>query len=345
MRFIVVGAGAIGGVIGARLFEAGHDVTLVARGKHLEVIRSDGLTVSCPTGTVHIEIPAVAHPVEAGPAPGDVVIIATKSQDTVTVLESVASAGTGGVSIVCAQNGVNNEREALRRFEDVYGVCVMAPASHLEPGAVEASSNPTEAILDVGRYPSGVDDKATEIARAFESAPFVSIARPDIMRWKYRKLVMNLFNALEALLEHPGSSTTQETDGQKSDFTADRRRRRSRWPQELTEGIREEAAAVLAAAGIDVVSEQEDAERRGEILRIDATSTGQRRGGSTWQSLERGLGTIETDFLNGEIVLLGRLHGVPTPVNSMLQSVSAQAAMSRLRPGSFSAGDLLSLLG
>ncbi len=52
MRFAVVGAGAVGGVIGGRLFESGHDVVLVARGRHLEAIRSDGLTLASPTGSV-----------------------------------------------------------------------------------------------------------------------------------------------------------------------------------------------------------------------------------------------------------------------------------------------------
>ena len=93
-----------------------------------------------------------------------------------------------------------------------------------------------------------------------------------------------------------------------------------------------------------MVSEQEDRERRGDILSFAQVRGSRRSGGSSWQSLERGLGTIETDFLNGEIVLLGRLHGIPTPANSLLQRMAAQAARNRVAPGSTSADDLLAML-
>jgi len=71
---------------------------------------------------------------------------------------------------------------------------------------------------------------------------------------------------------------------------------------------------------------------------------GRRGGGSTWQSLTRSAGTVETDYLTGEIVLLGRLHGVPTPVNAMLQSVANELARSHGPPQSRSAAELLATL-
>jgi len=321
VRYVVVGAGAVGGVIGGRLFESGHDVVLVARGKHLEAIRSRGLTVTSPSGSVTLPIPAVGHPVEAGLGPGDVVIVATKSQDTQSVLEALVTAGGEGVAVVCAQNGVRNEEAALRRFADVYGICVMAPTAHSEPGVVYAYSTPVTGILDVGRYPSGTDEICRTIARDLSASTFSSVPRPDIMRWKYRKLIMNLYNALEALLG-PGN-----------------------WPEELTTAIGHEGEEVIAAAGIDLVSAEEDRERRGDLLTLSPVGGERRGGGSSWQSLARGLGTIETDYLNGEIVLLGRLHGVSTPANALLQRTAAQAARSKAAPGSVAAEDLLALLG
>jgi 2-dehydropantoate 2-reductase len=69
----------------------------------------------------------------------------------------------------------------------------------------------------------------------------------------------------------------------------------------------------------------------------------ERLGGSTWQSLARG-GSLETDYLNGEIALLGALHGVPTPVNRMLQEVAGQAARTGAQPGSYTAEQLLARL-
>ena len=101
----------------------------------------------------------------------------------------------------------------------------------------------------------------------------------------------------------------------------------------------------MAAAGIDVASSEEDRERRGDFIQIAATSSGEWRGGSSWQSLARGAGSIEADFLNGEIVLEGALHGVPTPVNALLQRMASRAAAEGAAPGSWSLGELSKLAG
>ena len=66
-----------------------------------------------------------------------------------------------------------------------------------------------------------------------------------------------------------------------------------------------------------------------------------RGGGSTWQSLRRGTGDVEIDYLNGEISLLGRRHGVPTPVNDLLRDAAWRLAGAGAEPGSLSAADLL----
>src|SRR5207302_10080301 len=102
------------------------------------------------------------------------------------------------IPVVCLQNGVDNERAALRVFPHVYGICVMCPTGHLEPGVVQAYSTPVTGILDIGRYPSGSDEIAEALAGALRASTFVSEARADIMRWKYAKLLMNLGNAVQA---------------------------------------------------------------------------------------------------------------------------------------------------
>src|SRR5438034_1392911 len=76
------------------------------------------------------------------------------------------------IRVVCAQNGVENERQAARWFAHVYGMCVMLPATHLEPGVVVAHSAPITGLLDVGRYPYGVDDVAIAIADDLSASTF-----------------------------------------------------------------------------------------------------------------------------------------------------------------------------
>ena len=218
---------------------------------------------------------------------------------------------------MCAQNGVENERLALRRFARVYGICVMMPVTHLEPGVVQAHGTPLSGILDLGRFPEGVDETAHAVAADLAASGFSSEADPVIMRKKYRKLVRNLTNALDAL-------------SVRSDATRDMYRK-----------ARDEAYAVFEAAGIDVASEEEDMARR-EGVRVTEPSTDRSRAhNSSWQSLARHTGSIEVDYLNGEIVTLGRLHGVPTPVNQMLQEVCGRLAREGVEPGSVTPEELL----
>ena len=232
------------------------------------------------------------------------VLLAVKGQDTPAALEGLA-AGPPDLAIACLQNGVDNERQVLRRTPNTYAVPVMLPGTYLEPGVVEASSAPITGILDVGRYPRGIDERAEAISTAFATSTFSSLPQPEVMRFKWSKLLMNLGNALEAAVGPIGRES------------------------ELYPRARAEAEAVLAAAGIDYASLAEDAERRGDLIGMRRINGQRRGGGSTWQSLARGTGRVETDLLNGEIVLLGRLHGVPTPVNALLQDGRQRAGAQR----------------
>jgi 2-dehydropantoate 2-reductase len=222
--------------------------------------------------------------------------------------------------IVCLQNGLENERLAARRFADVLSVPVMLPSAIAEPGVVAAWGAPHPGVLDVGRYPDApVDEMVSAVSRGFESAGFLSTPRADVARWKRRKLLMNVANAVQALVG-VGSG------------------------ERLREMATAEAEACFAAAGLEVATIAEDnANREGrmEITDIPGLSRG---GGSSWQSLVRGTGSIEADYLNGEICLLGRLYGVPTPVNALLQRRANAAAEAGLAPGSTTEVELLEAL-
>src|SRR3546814_7810644 len=99
----------------------------------------------------------------------------------------------------------------------------------------------------------------------------------------------------------------------------------------LAAAARAEGREVMEAAGIDRARSAEETARRGDLVKILPIDGATRSGGSTWQSIARGTGRVEVDQLNGEIVLLGRLHGVPTPVNAMLQQVGNELALSGAR--------------
>jgi 2-dehydropantoate 2-reductase len=325
MRFVVLGAGAIGGAVGGRLFQQGFDVTLVARGDHGRALRS-GLVLEDPKESVTLPIPAVEDVADVsweGDADGDtVVLLAVKGQHTDQALAQLMGASAPSTSpVVCMQNGVENERRVLRHFPRTFGMCVMCPASQLRPGVVQVHSVPVSGLLDLGCFPQGSDAQAQAIAGAIDSTSFESVARPDIMRWKYRKLLMNLANAVEALCG-PGARFSP-----------------------LAKEVQREGKEALAAAGIEAVSSEEDRARRGDHLQMAATASGEWQGGSSWQSLARGAGSIEAEYLNGEVALLGGLHGVPTPVNELLQRLALQAASQGSPPGGMSLEELSEMAG
>jgi 2-dehydropantoate 2-reductase len=319
MRVVVVGAGAIGGAVGARLFQQGVDVTLVARGRHAEALRS-GLVLEAPGETVTLPIPVVNEPAEVAWTDDTVVLLGVKGQDTDQALRQLIVAPPQ-TPVVCMQNGVENERRVIRHFPRTYAMCVMCPATHLTPGVIQVHSTPVTGLLDLGRFPSGLDDTGQAIADVIATTAFQSVARTDIMRWKYRKLLMNLANAVEALCGPDGRVSPVAKEAQR------------------------EGREAMAAAGIDVASAEEDHERRGDHIQLRDTSSGQWSGGSSWQSLARGTGSIEAEFLNGEIVLLGALHGVATPVNALLQRLAVRAAADGATPGSLSVDTLGDMAG
>lgn len=289
---------------------AGHDVVLVARGAHLDAIRRDGLAMHSPEGRRTLRLPAVADVAAHDWRAGDVAVLAVKGMDTPDVLRPLAAAAPAATPVLCLQNGVANERAALRLFANVYGVHVVLPATHLAPGVVVAHSAPTPGSLDLGRCPGGLDDTAEALAAGLRAAGFSAEPRADIMRWKYAKLLQNLGNAVQALCG-------PDADGL----------------DDLDALLRAEATEVLRVAGIDVATPEEDARRRKGLLNIQPVEGTPRGGGSSWQSLARGTGTVEADYLNGEIVLLGRLHGVPTPANELARQLVNQAARDHIAPG------------
>jgi 2-dehydropantoate 2-reductase len=321
VRYVIIGAGAVGGSLGACLSASGHNVVLVARGSHYEAIRDHGLRFETPEATEILTIPAVNDPVEANVTADDVVLLAVKSQDTERALTSLVGNTPIDTPIVCLQNGVENERVALRRFAHVYAAMVIVPATYLSPGTVSVSASPTIGICDVGVYPGGTDEVTKDLAAALVASRWSSEAIPDIMRFKYGKLLENLSNALQIALglDHGGS--------------------------DVATIVRNEGVACLEAAGIDFVSSSELRDRRARALTTIPPATGRKRTGtSTWQSVARGTGSVETDFLNGEIALLGRLNGVPTPANALLQEISADVASGRRVPGSVSEEAFLAAL-
>ncbi|WGW12583.1 2-dehydropantoate 2-reductase N-terminal domain-containing protein [Saxibacter everestensis] len=351
-RYIFIGAGAIGGTIGGRLHQYQHvhgsQVVLVARGKHGKALAGSGLTLRSPQDTTRVSPTVVSGPEELQLAIGDVLVLTTKTQQAEAALRQWVDrpvysndgngkvVGTAGerLPIFTALNGVASERMALRYFRRVFAVCVWLPAVHLSAGEVLVRIAPGSGTFFIGRYPAqatdggrpgaspaaDVDDRKVldRLAHDWTASSFTVHLRPDVMNFKYSKLMSNLANGLQALLGTDGASYTH-----------------------LVEQVQDEARLVYQASGVRTApSEEEAALRNGafDVQPVPGEPTGM--GGSSWQSLARNTGSVETDFLNGEIVYLARLYGVPAPMNEVVQGMTRRAAAAGSTPGDINVSEV-----
>ncbi len=316
MRVVIYGVGAVGGVVGAALVAAGHDVIGIARGRRLAALKAGPLTLRTPSGVEKVRVPCVASPTEIAFRNNDLILLTMKSQDTVAALHALRAAGVRNQAIFCLQNGIANEATSLRYFPNVHGVTVMMPASYVQDDEVLGYGAPMLGLFDLGRFPNGTDAADDTLTDLFDSARMRGFPHADVMASKRGKLLLNLGNVLEAAL---GAGADR---GAYTDF------------------VRAEAEAVFQAAGLSWDNVGMSDPRRKDLMQFGEIEGVGRFGGSTTQSLLRGTGHVETDYLNGEIVLLGRMYGVPTPVNAFLASLGAALAAERVPPGEFGLADL-----
>lgn len=325
-RYVIIGAGAIGATLAAQLHAAGIEHALVGRGAHIEIIRDQGLRYVHGGQERVVRVDAITDPTEIRLNRADVLVLATKVQDLADAVrvwawqpvDFDARIGTASqLPVVTLQNGLVADRIALRRFERVLGGTIITPSQFVEPGLVRCHTLDVVGILTLGAMPHGVDDPALEIvAQDLRSAGYVVQLSPEVSRWKAAKLLHSVSNGVEVL------------DGSPDEVRM------------LRQQLQEEARDALAAAGIGVADVV--AERTEDIsgFRLDPVLNGRISQQSTWQSFVRGVSS-EVDYLNGEVALLGRLHGVKTPFNTAVQQVLGEAELLRAAPGQRTVGEVL----
>jgi 2-dehydropantoate 2-reductase len=312
------------------LHQAGGEVVLVARGDHLRTLRETGLRLRTPEEDVTLPVPAVSGPDEVWLRADDILVLATKTQQAADALLSwadvpVAGGGTAGerLPILLATNGVASEDLALRYFARVYGVCVWMWTAHLVPGEIVLEGVPVTGVFHIGRVPAGdgPDELLHRVGEEWNRARLKTVLPDDVMPWKYRKLLTNTGNAFQALLDQPKGMGR------------------------LVRAAEAEGRAVLDAAGIGYTADEEEAGARADSFEVrPVPGMDGVLGGSTWQSLIRGTGNVETDYLNGEFVRIARQHGLEAPINATVARLVRQAAVRGTQPGALRLEELTGLL-
>jgi len=320
MRLIIYGAGGIGCVTGGHLARTGHDVLLVGRPGQVEAVNEQGLRLITPTGTHLLEIPAVTGPDKIDFGPEDVILLCMKGQNTEEALGALRKK-TEDVPVFCLQNGVRNEEIAAQLFPRVYGVMVRVGAVYLKDGEVTTRRDPPGWYI-IGRYPQGSDEQAEAVAESLRAASFYAKVTDDVMPYKWGKLMGNLGNAIGAITN---------ARGREADF--------------IHRAARQELEDLLAQAGTKWISQAKVSEEWPEITAPLRGSLETEAQSSTWQSLAREQGSVETEFLNGEVVRLAERLGRQAPINEMLLKISLEMADSHEHPGKYTPAQLGSILG
>jgi 2-dehydropantoate 2-reductase len=326
VRYIIYGAGAIGSIVGGHLHRIGASVILVGPEEHVRTVQKSGLILRTRENVFHLDPKAVARANKLTPFQSDdVVLLCAKTQQTLKCLAQLRAAGAPRtLPIFCCQNSFLNEPQTTLFFERVYGVAVFIDGIFVQPGEAIHPTGRRYGHLEIGRYPSGLDRLSQRVVRDLRKAGFSVRASPDVMRTKRAKFVINMANAVIAITNQP------------------------KLVAPIVKKLRAEAVRILNASGLDCESLAAFRRRADAACGPLKSPPGVESDGliadSTWQSLYRQTGNIETPYFNGVIVHMGRSLGIPTPYNSFVCETALEMARNGDRPGKYSARDLSRML-
>ena len=296
MRIAIVGSGGVGGYFGGRLAAAGADVTFLARGAHLEVMRTDGLRITSPKGDVHLRrVQVAASTGEIGAV--DIVLFAVKLYDTESALATLPPLLGPNTAVIPLQNGVDSAAMVANTVSPRHtagGTCYVS-AVVAEPGVIKhtAMDHVIFGELDRARSP-----RLLALVDACRPAGFQSTLSDDITVDIWTKFVrLSVFSGMTAATRSPLGIVCADAEL----FAM------------LKEAVRE-ALAVAHAKGIAVPPSTVD-----DVALAYSTLPPQTKS-SMLEDLERGR-RLELPWLSGAVVRIGREVGVPTPTHAFINAV------------------------
>jgi len=293
MRIAIMGAGALGGYFGGRLAAAGTDVTFIARGAHLEALRSTGLKIESPLGDLHLpNVNATSEPADVGPV--DTVLFLVKLYDTEEAARAIAPLLGAETSIVTFQNGVNSSERIGRiagQGRVIPGIALI-PADIRAPGIVRHSG--PFARLVFGETDGSESSRCKALLDTLKAAGIDAEIAANIEVRVWEKFIM--LSTLSAI-----TTLTRLNIGP---IFAD----------EACAALIERAAKETHTVGQKVCPNlQSDAANRAVSM---LKSMPGHMHASMLDDLNRGK-RLELNDLSGEVVRLGRDHGIATPTHEM----------------------------
>jgi len=295
MKFAVVGSGGVGAYFGGRLAEAGHDVTFVARGAHLEAIRAEGLRVRSIDGDFTLRpARAVARPGDMEPV--DYVVLGVKTWQVREIAPELAPILGPGGAVLTLQNGVEAPEEvaaACGRERVIAGVCRVM--SYIEaPGVVRHAS--VKPRIEFGELQGGASARVQALYDALAACKGVVVSLPaDIQVALWDKfLFIAPFSAVGAATRKPAGAWRDVPE-----------------TRALLEAAMREVVDVAQSRGVQLPDEAVT-RTMGFVDRLAADATA---------SMQRDLldgKPSELEAQTGAIVRLAAKAGVPVPANAFL---------------------------
>ncbi|QRP47788.1 ketopantoate reductase family protein [Amycolatopsis sp. FDAARGOS 1241] len=305
MRVVVMGTGGVGGYFGARLAQGGHDVSFIARGKHLEALRVNGLRVESPLGDFHLPtIDVTDDPSTLEPA--DLVLFGVKLWDTESSAELIKPLLTEDTGVVSFQNGVVKDdilRRVLGPQHVIGGVCYIA-ATIAEPGVIRHTGSLQKLVF--GEY----DGTPSARVRQFRDACAESGIDVEVSD----RIEQTIWEKFVFLVGLSGTTTTVRTP-----IGPIRANPRSR---AFLHDVLAEVVAVARAQGVALPEDYAD----DRLAFTDSVPEGMTS--SMHHDLERG-NRLEVTWLSGDVVERGKALGVPTPCNRAITDLLAVHAEGR----------------
>jgi 2-dehydropantoate 2-reductase len=291
MKLAVIGSGGLGGYFGFRLAQGGNEIHFIARGPHLEAMRSNGLHLITGEENTIVKVNATDDPSSIGKV--ELVLFCVKTYDTIQAAKAILPILNESTSILTLQNGVDN----FDIISGIVGEGRVLPASALivseiqSPGTIHVSSKIRKVIF--GEMDGTSTERAEKIFQLFNDAKIETQLSNEIGEVLWRKMVWICGMAgMTTLLREPLGKILSDPDS-----------------RDMFRIVMEEVAELARSKGFDIGGAEFASKQVSfaDSLEKDLTS-------SMMRDLLSGR-RLELEALNGAIVRIGREHGIPTPMN------------------------------
>lgn len=320
-HYLILGAGAVGGAMGALLSRSGQSATLVGRPALCQAVARQGglrLVEAGRESLIPVAVHATLEGVEWRGRP--VLCLAMKAGDLAEALPAARRRLPDDTLTITWQNGIRAEAEAAPVFPNLLGGIVRATSTMLVPGEVRIR---TPGVLIIGRYPApraGGDPELDTVVADLGRAGYDAVVSSDIRSDKALKLLVNLFSGASPLVRLDGRSAPELT--------------------RVECNVLIEGAQILRAAGMPFEARAPRGDDVPTMLRHlrerrPRPATADRVHNSTWQNLHTPGRRLENDYMNGEIVALARSQGRGAPWNARLLDLLNETQARHAGPGAF----------